>query len=321
MDDSIDDTTKDTTDDWTEKRDYVPVSPWGARQEPEEPRYLGLTATQFNLAFFAVLGVIAVAAFLFLGGVSAVKDFTGDGDSAPRAANTTSGTPDDTVPAAEGGGETVSAVLDTFNPFSLMGTLGSATGAPSAEVGGSELKAALLDEGDLPAGFSPFGDMSFTLPVEGGSGTMAANMFASGDLKSGEFGAMVMSAALEGPPGTLDQLGDFSELQDLSDEDFAEMEQSLGQVGTGFSEFRLLDASGLGDGGVGFHMVMDFGGLVETFGAPDDGTMPSSIAWDMYIFRVDERALMLMVIWPPDVSSGVDSRALAEALDARAAGS
>ena len=294
---------------------------WGRPPEDEEPqqRYLGLSATQFNLAFFAVLGVIVVAAFLFLGGVSAVKDFTGDDDSAPRAANTRSGAPADIVPAAEGGGETVSAVLDTFNPFSLMGMLGSATGAPSAGEGGGELKVALLDEGDLPAGFSSFADMSFALPVEGGSGNMAANLFASGDVESGEFGAMVMSAALEGPPGTLDQLGDFGELQDLSDEDFAEMEQSLGQLGIGFSDFRLLDASGLGDGGMGMHMAMDFAGLFDQFGVPG-GEEPSfdSITFEMYAFASGERVYMVMVIWPGDVSSGVNSRALAEALDAKA---
>ena len=323
MDDLIDEipdgATDKTPEDWTEKRDYTPPTPWGARKEPEEPRYLGLTATEFNLAFFAVLAVIAVAAFLFLGGVSAVKDFTADDDSAPPAANTRSGTPSDTVAAAEGGGETVSAVLDTFNPLSLMGTLGSATGAPSAGEGGGELKAALLDEGDLPAGFSSFGDMSFTLPVEGGSGTMAANMFASGDLESGEFGAMVMSAALEGPPGTLDQLGDFGELQDLSDEDFAEMEQSLGQLGIGFSDFRLLDASGLGDGGMGMHMAMDFAGLFDQFAIPGGEEPPfDSITFEMYAFASGERVYMVMVIWPGDGDPGVDGRALADVVNARA---
>ena len=315
---TTDGTTDNTPEDWTEKRDYTPAPAWGAPQEPEEPRYLGLTATEFNLAFFTVLAVIAVAAFLFLGGVSAVKDFTGDDDSAPPA-NTRSGTPADTVPAAEGGGETVSAVLDTFNPFSLMGTLGSATGAPSAGEGGGELKAALLDEGDLPSGFSSFGDMSFNLPVEGASGTMAANMFASGDLESGEFGAMVMSAVLEGPPGTLDQLGDFAELQDLSDEDFAEMEQSLGQLGIGFSDFRLLDAGGLGDGGMGMHMAMDFAGLFDQFAIPGAEEPPfDSITFEMYVFQKGERVYMVMVIWPGDANPGVNGRALADVVNARA---
>jgi hypothetical protein len=325
-DDTTDETTSDTPEDWTEKRDFTPT-PWGAPQEPEEPRYLGLTATQFNLAFFAVLGVIAVAAFLFLGGASAVKDFTGNDDSAPSAASTrpdadtTSDTPPDTVPAA-GGGETVSAVLDTFDPFSLMGTLGSATGAPSAGEGGDELKAALLDEGDLPDGFSSFGDMSFTLPVEGGSGTMAANMFASGDLESGEFGAMVMSAALEGPPGTLDQLGDLEELQNLSEEDFAELEQSMGQLGISFSDFRLLDAGGLGDGGKGMHMAMDFAGLFDQFAVPggeEQVTPPfDTIVFEMYVFQKGERVYMVMVIWPGDGDPGVDGRALADVVNAKA---
>jgi len=129
-------------------------------------------------------------------------------------------------------------------------------------------------------------------------------------------GAMVMSAALSGP----DISEGFSELQGapgISQAELDELSATFQALGISFSEFRLLDASGLGDGGMGFHMVMDFGGLVETFGAPDDGAVPSSIAWDMYMFRAGERALMLMVMWPSDVSSGVDSRALAEALDAK----
>jgi hypothetical protein len=328
---TTDGTTDNTPEDWTEKRDYTLARAWGARQEPEEPRYLGLTATAFNLAFFAVLGVIAVAAFLFLGGVSAVKDFTGNDDSAPSTASTksdgdtSSDTPADTVPAAQGGGETVSAVLDTFNPFSLMGTLGSQPGAaPSGGDGSSgvdddSLKAALLQDGDLPSGFSTFGEMSFNLPLEGGSGTMAANMFASGDLASGEFGAMVMSAALEGPPGAM---GDFDQMAGLSEADLAEMEEAFGQLGIGFSDFRLLDAGGLGDGGMGMHMAMDFAGLFDQFGiagGEEQVTPPfDSIVFEMYVFQKGERVYMVMVIWPGDGNPGVDGRGLADVVNARA---
>ena len=306
----------DATDDWTEPRDFTPQTPWGARQEPEEPRYLGLTGTQFNLAFFLVLGVIAVAAFLFLGGVGVVQDLTGGDDSAPRAANTTSDTPSDTD-AAAGGGETVSAVLDTFDPFSLMSTLGSQPGAaPSGGAGDDAQKAALLEESDLPAGYSSFGEMSFTLPVEGSSGTMAANMFARGDLAAGDFGAMVMSAALEGPPGAL---GDFGQMANLTEDDIAEMQAALGQFGMSFSDFRLLDASGLGEGGMGMHLAMDFGGMFEQFGLPAEETPPfDAIVMEMYAFAKGERVYMVMVIWPDGADPGVSSRSLADALNARA---
>ena len=49
------------------------------RDAPEESRYLGLTATQFNLAFFAVLGAIGLAVFAYLGGLGMVGDALGGG--------------------------------------------------------------------------------------------------------------------------------------------------------------------------------------------------------------------------------------------------
>ena len=306
---------------------------WGRPPEDEEPqqRYLGLSATQFNLAFFAAVGAIALAVFLYLGGAGVVQDSFGGGDDEPAAvsaertptATATRTAPSTTASTGSGSASAVSQALNTFDPFSLVSTLssipsgGSGTSGASSPQEGDSLKALLLREEDLPAGFTAFGEMSFAIPADVGTGTMAANMFASGDLASADMmGAMVMSAALSGP----DISEGFSELQGapgISQAELDELSATFQALGISFSEFRLLDASGLGDGGMGFHMVMDFGGLVETFGAPDDGAVPSSIAWDMYMFRAGERALMLMVMWPSDVSSGVDSRALAEALDAK----
>ncbi len=305
---------------------------WGRPHGDEEPqqRYLGLSATQFNLAFFAAVGAIALAVFLYLGGAGAVQDFFGGGEDEPAAVSaertptdTATKTTPSTASTGSGSASAVSQALETFDPFSLVSTLssippgGSGTSGASSPQEGDSLEALLLREDDLPAGFTAFGEMSFSIPADAGTGTMAANMFASGDLANGDTGAMVMSAALSGP----DISEGFSDIQgvlDISQAELDEVSAAFQALGISFSEFRLLDASGLGDGGMGFHMVMDFGGLAETFGAPDDGTIPSSIAWDMYIFRAGERALMLMVMWPSDISSGVDSRALAEALDAKA---
>ena len=305
---------------------------WGRPPEDEEPqqRYLGLSATQFNLAFFAAVGAIALAVFLYLGGTGAVQDFFGGGEDEPAAVSaertptaTATNTTPSTASTGSGSASAVSQALDTFDPFSLVSTLssiapgGSGTSGAISPQEGDSLKALLLREEDLPAGFTAFGEMSFAIPADVGTGTMAANMFASGDLASADMmGAMVMSAALSGP-GIAEGFCDIQGVPEISQAELDEVSAAFQALGISFSEFRLLDASGLGDGGVGFHMVMDFGGLVETFGAPDDGTVPSSIAWDMYMFRAGERALMLMVMWPPDVSSGVDSRALAEALDAK----
>ena len=310
----------DPMDDWTERQDYTPA-PSGADNEPAEPRYLGLTATQINLTFFAAVGAIALAVVLYFGGASALKDFVGGDEPANPAAVTTQATPTVTAGGSDGGGEAVSAVLDTFDPFSLLGTLGSQpwAPAPSGDARDESLKAALLDEGDLPEGFTTFAEMSFSVPVEGSTGAMAANMFSSADMTADEFGAMVMSAALDGPPGALDELGNFEELAGASEEELAKVEETLGQLGISFNDFRLLDGSGLGDGGMGMHMAMDFGGLFSQFGLPAGEAPPfDAIALEMYACARGERMYMVMVVWPDDADPGVDSRALADAVNAKA---
>ena len=130
---------------------------------------------------------------------------------------------------------------------------------------------------------------------------------------------MVMSAAMEGPPGLPGELGGLREMGGLSEADIAEAEEALGQFGMSFSDFRLLDASGLGDGGMGMHMAMDFGGLFDQFGLPAGEAPPfDSIVWEMYAFAKGERMYMVMVMWPDNADPGLDSRSLADALNARA---
>lgn len=51
---------------------------------PEEERYFGLTPTQLNLAFFAVVGAIALGIAVYFGGLGAVQDFLG-GEGSPSA--------------------------------------------------------------------------------------------------------------------------------------------------------------------------------------------------------------------------------------------
>lgn len=300
-------------------------------EQPEE-RYLGLTANQLNLGFFVLIGAVALAVFLIaFNGAGAIGDlFGGDSERSQQAAVVGTATPGagdrDAAPAGapsegdgQGGADTVSAVFDTFNPFSLLGAVGGdapATDAAPSQAADGSLEAALLDEGDLPAGFQFFGEFSFSMPTDSGTGEMVANMFASGDLASGDLGAMVMSAALEGPP---DALGDFSDMGGISDEELDEMAAVFDQLGMSVDDFRLLDASGLGDGGMGMHMVMDFGGLLDSFGSLGEEPPFSAIAWDMYIFARGDRMYMLMVMWPADGSAGVDSRGLAEVMDAKAA--
>ncbi len=55
---------------------------WPDDDQPEN-KYLGLTGSQFNLAFFTAIGAVALAAFFF-GGVDAVREYLGDEPSPPQ---------------------------------------------------------------------------------------------------------------------------------------------------------------------------------------------------------------------------------------------
>lgn len=57
-----------------------------------DDKYFGLTPTQLNLAFLAVVGAVAIAGFVYVGGVGAVKEYLG-GESTPPAAVTTAEPP------------------------------------------------------------------------------------------------------------------------------------------------------------------------------------------------------------------------------------
>jgi hypothetical protein len=327
--------------------------PGHGQDEPAEERYCGLTATQFNVVVLSVVGAVAAAiALVFLGGAGAVGDFFGGGEDSSSESvavvETVTPTATEAPPEAtpvptpepaptididdspdEGGEAPVEQVLNTFDPFSLMGALGASAsprdiditgpgGAPSlsSDDVDESLKAVLLQESDLPPGLSSFSDMSFSVPTGSGTADMAANMFADGDLASGDFGRMVMSVAMAGS----DIAAEFDDLDDLEMTQ-AELDEAavyMEEFGITLTDLRLLDASGLGDAGMGMHMAMDFSGMFEAFGLPPDDSMPGGIAWDMFVFLRGERVLMVMVMWPTDGVSGIDARALADIMDARA---
>ncbi|MFQ5880683.1 MAG: hypothetical protein ACE5IZ_11005 [Dehalococcoidia bacterium] len=234
--------------------------------------------------------------------------------------------PTPTVPDADveerDSGAAVS-LLTTFNPFTLLGTVDGSQPSfpPTAQGVDDSLGAVLLEQGDLPPDFSLFGEFTFSTPSEFGAMEMVANMFVSGDAVGGDFGAMVMSAAIAVPEDAIDEFGDFGDLGVLTQADLDEIAGATDALGFGFSDFHLLDASGLGDGGFGMHIEMDFSGLLEAFEAPEeDNPFAGGIAMDMYGFLHGDRMSMVMVMWPVDGPPGVDSRALAETIDAKAAG-
>ena len=222
----------------------------------------------------------------------------------------------------EGDSSSSQALVGALNPLALLSNLsGQPAGlAPASQEAEESLKPALLELRDLPASFSPLGEFSFSfsLPNELGDMEMVANMFAAGDLASGDFGAMVMSAALSMPPSAIAEMGGLSDLEGLNEADLEEMLASANLSGLDF-DMRLLDASDLGDGGFGMHMEMDSSGLSQASGLPNgESSVPSAFAMEAYYFLHGDRMLMVMVMWPADESSGVDARALAETMDAKA---
>ena len=238
------------------------------------------------------------------------NDTSGDGDDAEPT--TVIG---DTDTDPDGGGS--GALLSTLNPLDLLSAAGA--GQPGFGDADPSLQAALLTQEDLPGDFMSSGDFTYNVPSEYGELRLAASMFASGDLDGGEFGAMVMSAAVAVPPEALDELGDPSDWASASSADLEELRATVEESGLGLSELSLLDASGLGEGGLGMRMTMDLGALFGAFGAPEeDNPFAEGISIDMYIFLRGETMLMTVVMWPAAAGAGVDAYALAQVMDGRA---
>jgi hypothetical protein len=221
-----------------------------------------------------------------------------------------------------GGSATSGGLFDTVNPLDFLGGF-------SGDFGGGgradpALAAVLLTGGDLPAGFFALGDFGGTFPSEYGDLEMAMSMFASGDFMTDDpssFGAAVMSAVVTVPPAALAEAGDPSEWDDYARAAMDDLDAMAAEYGFGATEFEILDASGLGDGGLGIHMVLDFSGLLDAFGAPPGSSpLDGGLAMDTFMFLHGEHLLMTMVMWPAAQSSGVDVYGLAATMDARAGG-
>ena len=271
-----------------------------------------------------VLLMLGVAALLPLmagcggGGEPAQRD---ESEEPPRAASTAEVPADDEEGVvAESGGFSPLGFLTGSLP-GLGGDLSSLS--MDADVDPA-LKAVLLRQGDLPGGFASLGssEFAFSVPVEGQPVDMAMSMFFSGDPSTagGDFAA-VMSAAAAVPPGMLEQsFADFPSGDDAHEE----LEEALGQAGDvaglDLLDVEVLDASGLGEEGVGLHMAIDFGGLMEGIAGAEAAAEagPTRINFDMYTFTRGGRLLMLMVMWPGDQPPPVDAIELAVVIDERA---
>jgi hypothetical protein len=217
---------------------------------------------------------------------------------------------------------------DVFQPLSLMGgPLFGASGGDGLGMEGAtqevapELKAVLLTAEDLPPGYNGLGgDIGYSMDMPEGSMSMAARMFFEGDMMSGEPGSIVMSAVMAMPAAALEDFdASIAELEqmDLSPQGIEEMMGESGMQGMEFKELQLIKDPGLGEAGLGMHMVMDMSGALGGLGA-EMGAYENGIAMDVYMFTRGERVLMLMVMWPAGEQPNVDGLALAEIMDGRA---
>jgi len=259
-----------------------------------------------------------------------------ENDSAPPAATAVveepTALPEPTVESESGGGLLGSAL----NPLNLL-SLGSGGGSEglTANTGEADpaLKAALLTLEDLPPGYSePVpGGMSFSMETGEGNMDMAASMFVKGESMDAFPEAMVMSGVVAVSGDLMDEslaeierYGDGAELE-------REIQEAMGGAdnlfGMSFKDVRVLDASGLGEAGLGLHMVMsmDLEALAEGFGAEIDEAAPpeldvlkEGIAFDMYVFVRGEHVVMVMSMWPGEGPAPVDALDLAELMDGRA---
>jgi hypothetical protein len=262
---------------------------------------------------------------------TAAAGATGEPTSAPTSVRTNPtpiviATPDlGSSPIDLGGGDHNGAnstdLINAINPLGLLSGIDHATATDGVS---PQLAAQLLSASDLPSGFMSMGDYSMSIPTGAGTMDMSMNMFASGDIAStGEMGTMVMSAAILLSPEARAEIGQESldALENLSDADLEAIRAGSAGLGFAITDLHLLDASGLGEGGAGIHMAMDFSGMMDAFGGMPEGESPlaGGIAMDMYMFFEGDYMHMVMVMYPTGSSSGVDARALADVLDSRTA--
>jgi hypothetical protein len=261
-----------------------------------------------------------------------------ENDSAPPAATAVveepTALPEPTVEAESDGG----LLGDTLNPLNLLsGSFFSGGGSSDlpAVTGEADpaLKAALLTADDLPSGYSEMlpGGMSFSMETAEGKMDMAASIFAKGESMDAFPEAMVMSGVvavsgdlMEESLAEMERYGDGAELE-------REIQEAMGGAdnlfGVSFKDVRVLDASGLGEAGLGLHMVMsmDLEQLAEGFGAEIGEQVPTEVeflkdglSFDMYVFARGDHLLMVMTMWPGEGAAAIDALDLAELMDGRA---
>lgn len=251
---------------------------------------------------------------------------TEEGGSAPAVTATkpaATAEPDD-EPQSSGAGGGIAGVFGSLLASGLNGPGGSGL------VGGDEsLKAFLPSESDLPDGYAPMGTFTFSTPdgiSEGGAMDIAAMMAVKGDLMSPEdLSGVEMLMAMVIRPEDLQEIGAAIEsIEEMSAEEIEdEFRAGAGDFGgMELKSVRVLEADGLGEGGAGFEMTIDMGGLFDLFGG-GGGDVPaglSTMSMRMYFFgRGDYAGAVMRIAFADGFSGDADELGLARIIDAKLA--
>ncbi len=268
-------------------------------------------------AIFAILAVVLAI------GCGSGKQSSSDQSQNQKPAATksaTSAAPTEEATAEANSGDSAGALQSlSFLTGGMFG--GSDTGTPSAV--DPNLASMLIASTDLPDTFASAGeDEGFTTTMPGGGeATMALRTFSEGDPNTSEMTPTIVSAAMTMPQEALDQYDEqLAKLDQVTTDDLRQAMGGASVMGIEFKELSV-DKISLGDGGISMHMVMDMSGLAEAFGGLTEDTgqeIPTSLSFDMYVFKKGGAILMVMTMLPEGASSAVDIESLAKIMESRA---
>ena len=249
-------------------------------------------------------------------------------DSTPVATKKASST--DSAPTKEATEKPAATdAVDSGDSAGALESLSFLTGGmfggeqPSAQTGeaDAQLASMLIADTDLPTTFASVGgDTGLTMTLPQGEAKMAMRTFSEGDPNMSEMTPTIVSAVMSMPPAALEEYdAQLAKLDEVSADDIKNAMGGASMFGIEFKELSV-DKISLGDGGISMHMVMDMSGLVEGLGdlAPEGTDFPTSLSFDMYVFKKGDVVLMVMTMLPPDSGTSVDVESLAKIMESRA---
>ncbi len=268
-------------------------------------------------AIFAILAVVLTV------GCGSGQQSTSDQNQNQKPAATVSATnaaPTEAATAGADSGDSAGA-LESLS-FLTGGMFGGSSDA-TPEAADPQLASMLLADTDLPSTFASVGDdegFTTTMPG-GGEATMALRTFSEGDPNASEMTPTIVSAAMTMSQDALDQYDEqLSKLDQVTTDDLQQAMGGASVMGIEFKELSV-DKISLGDGGVSMHMVMDMSGLAQALGGLTEDTgqqTPTSLSFDMDVFKKGGVILMVMTMLPEGASSAVNIESLAKIMESRA---